>query len=102
MWHEELPYSSIIGITNLIATSTTECLRAFTNLSFTSHAGKFEMPGGLTEQEYIFGDYSRGRYGWLLSDTLIFEEPIPCKGKLGLWTPDESTMAKVNHQISLI
>lgn len=36
-------------------------------------------------REYGFGDWQNGRYGWLLSDAVQFETPIPAKGKLGLW-----------------
>jgi hypothetical protein len=48
------------------------------------------MPDGdrrwdLTAQERAFGDYSPGRYAWLLSDIRPLITPIPAKGALGLW-----------------
>jgi hypothetical protein len=39
----------------------------------------------LTEKELAFGDYSPGRYGWLLSNPILFKTGIPAKGSLGLW-----------------
>jgi len=39
----------------------------------------------LTQQELAFGDYSPGRYAWLLADVKPLAEPIPAKGALGLW-----------------
>jgi hypothetical protein len=39
----------------------------------------------LTDLERELGDYSLGRYGWLLADPEPFPEPVPCKGALGLW-----------------
>lgn len=39
-----------------------------------------------TEQEKAFGDYTDGRYAWLLADVRPLPEPIPAKGALGLWT----------------
>lgn len=42
------------------------------------------------DKEIAFGDYSPGRYGWLLSDPVLFNEPIPVKGRLGLWEYDGS------------
>ena len=39
----------------------------------------------LTDQERAFGDYTPGRYAWLLSDVQALPEPIPAKGQLGLW-----------------
>lgn len=53
----------------------------------------------LTKQEEAFGDYSTGRYGWLLSEPLLFPEPIPCKGALGIWNVPEELMPEVETQI---
>ena len=40
--------------------------------------------GTLTEKERFFGDYSEGRFGWLLKDIKPIT-PTPAKGALGLW-----------------
>lgn len=40
------------------------------------HVNPAEMP---------FGDYSPGRYAWLLADIERFPEPIPAKGARRLW-----------------
>lgn len=37
------------------------------------------------EPERSFGDYTPGRYAWLLSDIVCVPEPIPARGSLGLW-----------------
>lgn len=39
----------------------------------------------LSEQERAFGDYSNGRYAWLLADVQLLPTPIPASGHLGLW-----------------
>lgn len=36
-------------------------------------------------QEYICGEYSIGRYAWILDNIKILPEPIPAKGSLGIW-----------------
>lgn len=38
-----------------------------------------------TEQERRLGDWSHGRYGFILSDPILFPEPVPAKGKQGWW-----------------
>jgi hypothetical protein len=38
--------------------------------------------------EYLFGDYTPGRYAWILADIKALPEPIPAKGKQGLWEWD--------------
>lgn len=38
-----------------------------------------------TETEILFGDWTPGRYAWELANVQIFREPIPVKGRQGLW-----------------
>jgi activating signal cointegrator 1 len=38
-----------------------------------------------TSPERDFGDYTRGRYAWILANVKTLPKPIPAKGKLGLW-----------------
>jgi hypothetical protein len=73
----ELTVGAIIGIVTLVGcVSTSQAL---------------EMASD-TEKE--FGDYGPGRFAWQLSEALRFDEPIPCKGALGLWkVPDEIARA---------
>jgi hypothetical protein len=40
----------------------------------------------VADDELAFGDYTPGRWAWLLADVKRLPEPIPCKGALGLWT----------------
>jgi activating signal cointegrator 1 len=42
----------------------------------------------LTLEERAFGDYSAGRYGWILTDAVAFDKPIPMRGHLHLWEYD--------------
>jgi activating signal cointegrator 1 len=37
------------------------------------------------EPEYSFGDYGPGRFAWILRDVYQLPEPIPARGRLGLW-----------------
>lgn len=39
----------------------------------------------MTNHERTFGDYTSGRYAWLLDNVQALSEPIPAKGQLGLW-----------------
>lgn len=56
------------------------------------------LVGCLSPQERAFGDYSAGRYGWVLANVQRLPVPLPCKGALGLWsiphlTPKPVTMS---------
>lgn len=75
---QELPLGCIIGSVNLTSTSQSE---------YFSRIG----PTGRTpnwEREKHFGDFSPGRYGWLLADPLAFSNHFHCRGALGIWTLD--------------
>ena len=39
-------------------------------------------------QEYLCGEYSIGRYAWVLEDIEVLEKKIPAKGRLGIWNLD--------------
>jgi hypothetical protein len=39
----------------------------------------------LTDQERAFGNYTPGRYAWLLADVRPVDPPIPARGAQGLW-----------------
>ena len=39
----------------------------------------------LTFEEKAFGDYSDGRFAWLLDDPRIFKKPLPARGMMSIW-----------------
>lgn len=39
-----------------------------------------------TPLERACGDWSPGRYGWILKEPVLFDKPIPATGRQGLWT----------------
>jgi len=41
--------------------------------------------GRLSERERMYGDFSPGRYAWLLADVVRLAAPVPCRGNFGLW-----------------
>lgn len=44
---------------------------------------RFHYP--VTDRELAFGDFTVGRYAWLLDDVRPLEKPFPARGALGLW-----------------
>jgi activating signal cointegrator 1 len=41
--------------------------------------------GQITDQERAFGDYTAGRFAWILVNMRRLSAPIPARGSLGLW-----------------
>lgn len=48
-----------------------------------------EIRDSLTEREEALGDYSPGRFAWVLENPVMFEHPIPVSGHQGWWNWDE-------------
>ena len=77
-----LPFGAIVARCELRACVPTEKLQGQPWCSYGPR--KWD----LTDQERAFGDYTPGRYAWLLSDVQALPTPIPVKGQLGLWEYD--------------
>ncbi len=70
----ELPFGSIIGEVTL------ESIVQITDLAMND-----DMIGQLTLEEKIFGDYTTGRYAWMLKNAIPLTQPVPARGLPGLW-----------------
>jgi hypothetical protein len=87
---EDLPLGQIIGKVDLIDTFPTE--KAWAGASGIGFKVNDKIVIGdelrmvlISIKEEAFGDYSPGRYGWQLSNPVLFKTGIPAKGSLGLW-----------------
>ena len=50
--------------------------------------------------EYAFGDYSPGRFMWMLDEVEPLRVPVRCGGALGLWEVPADVEAQVVEQLS--
>lgn len=53
--------------------------------------------GHLSPEEYSFGDFSPGRYAWLLTDVIRLQIPIPWTGALSLWDVPSDLQEKLTR-----
>ena len=79
--YAELPFGAIVCVCRLAKCSRTDDITA-------AWERCPEHPSA--EREYAFGDYSPGRFGWLLKDVVALSEPIECSGRQGLWEIPDS------------
>lgn len=93
-WYGSANFGAVIGCVKLV--ETVRFINCHPGTDFREKGRRWD----LTEREYAFGDYSPGRYGWLLSEPVMFDKPIPCKGSLGLWAPDEATIKAIEKVLS--
>lgn len=82
---KKLPFGAIVGqamITNVLRVE---------NLEMSD-----ETINRFTMEEKAFGDYSEGRYAWILEEPLQFNNPIPARGTLSIWEyPDENLYPRI-------
>ncbi len=71
---KHLPFGAIIG------KATISDVIRIENLQMTD-----ELINRLTMEEKAFGDYSDGRYAWMLEEAEQFDTPIPARGTLSIW-----------------
>ncbi len=64
----ELPLGAVVGTVEIV-----DCLPVE------------EVIPTLTEWERALGDYSPGRWAWVLKNPVMFDTPIPARGKQGWW-----------------
>ncbi len=64
----KMPLGVIVGSVEIIAMQSTDA-----------------MLDVLGHKEIAFGDYHAERWAWQLSEPIMLDEPIPCRGALGLW-----------------
>lgn len=68
-----LPFGAIVATAELVACRPVE-----------------EIRDGLTSLETALGNYSAGRFGWLLTEVKRLERPVPARGRQGLWRWEEA------------
>ncbi|MCI9234733.1 MAG: ASCH domain-containing protein [Anaerotruncus sp.] len=52
--------------------------------------------GKLSEREKVLGDYTPGRFAWVLKNPIMFDKAIPARGKQGWWNWDENSLQLKN------
>lgn len=71
-WKDTFPTGFILGYANL-----TDCIL------ITEAISNFLKDKAAVE--YTFGDFTPGRYAWIMEDAVKLDKPIPAKGKQRLW-----------------
>lgn len=84
-WWEELPYGALIATCELVDCRPTESFSL--DVLHTSEIRRTELRalGIFAWSEHEMGDFSAGRYGWVLEDVRALPEPLPCRGLQGLF-----------------
>jgi hypothetical protein len=74
----DLPLGSIVGVGSLVEMQP--CVAIVKTLS---------------DKELEFGNYSMGRWAWMFVDLCMFQKPIPCRGRQGLWNVPDNLLTLI-------
>lgn len=82
-------YSAVVGIVEIVDCVPVE-----------------EIADTLTERERLLGDFSPGRFAWVLKNPVMFDEPFPARGQQGWWDWNEveacrERIEKATYQLGL-
>ncbi len=77
----DMPTGVIMAKCNLM-----DCIKVLHEDGLTA---KLENNFIVQNDEYNFGDYTPGRYAWILKDIEMLKKAIPVRGKLGIWDYDD-------------
>jgi hypothetical protein len=69
-FHGVLPLGAVVGTVELV-----DCIRIEE-----LYGSEYDSPA-----ERSYGDWSPGRYGWLLRNPVLFDAPVPARGSQGFW-----------------
>lgn len=92
---DDLPRGVILAIANLHQCIETDGMQGRWGREYVGGASWH-----LTERERAFGDYSPGRYAWLLNGIRPLRTPILMKGALNLLTLPDELAAQVGMDIA--
>jgi hypothetical protein len=79
--YDKLPFGAIIGKVDMI--NTIEMTEIPQSVNSSIHSDGIWWT--LSPHEKAFGDFSWGRYAWLLHNPVRFDDVIQAKGKQGFW-----------------
>lgn len=88
-WDFRPTFGCILGTVDIV-----DCLQV-TKDTFVVLADSFPYSqlsnGQIVEgKEFLFGDYTLGRYAWILDNPVMFDKPIPAIGRQGFWNWEET------------
>jgi len=96
----DLPRGAIVAVANLVRIVESLMFDRVGDISWTGPDGT-PYHYTLTDQERAFGDYSSGRYAWLLSDVRPLRTPLPYRGSQGLRPLPAEAVAQIDALAAL-
>lgn len=96
-----LPFGAVVAVADLVDVRPTGSFTGEQLDTPRSHeCSTGQLPAELRSwTERTMGDYSLGRYGWVLENVRPLIEPIPMRGFQGLWNLDADVTAGILRRV---
>jgi activating signal cointegrator 1 len=91
----EFPLGALIAVAELVGWERFDETTASSSVIHTA-GRRFE----LTPQELALGDYSPGRYGWVLANVRALPTPIPYTGRQGLFDVPDAMLHSLGVEVA--
>jgi hypothetical protein len=95
------PDASTLPLGAIIAVGELADVMKFTRTSLREVRARARA-GELPPHEADFGDFSAGRYGWVLEKVRALPQPIPVRGMLGLWEVPREIEREIDRQLQRV
>ena len=90
-----IPFGAIVALAELVDVRPTD---SFTQRELDTERQPDDPCGHLYKfTERQLGDYSLGRFGFILENIRALATPVPCSGALGLWHVSEAIVEQINQ-----
>ena len=89
-----LPCGAIIAVCELV-----DCIRVLDKQVFFGVRADSIVRLPPDEPECSLGNYSPGRYAWILTNIRAMNKPIPAKGTLSLWEMSPNLVKQIEAQL---
>jgi hypothetical protein len=86
---ETLPRGAVIATAELVECRHVACDDGGAFINRGEPFGEIQLED-ISGNELLFGDYSDGRYAWELANVKPLAEPVPARGRQGLWDWEEN------------
>ena len=95
---DELPLGAIVAVCEL--RNVLMPARNANGYYVIGHVGSNDF-AYITEPELSFGDYTPGRYAWMLENVVLLDVPVVCRGAHGLWDVSPQILEQISKQVNL-
>lgn len=82
---DRLPYGAVIATAELVGCWPIVEQARIEGMVSTGKIIKPEIPVSVHGNEYLFGDWTPGRFAWEFANMTLLPAPIPARGQQGLW-----------------